>query len=63
MYVRDIETGITERDKDPVVIKETQATAYIDGQNVLGPVVGDYSMNIAINKAQQSGVGWVVAKG
>ncbi|CAC5370862.1 Malate dehydrogenase [Mytilus coruscus] len=63
MYVRDIDSGITERDGDPITIKESQATALVDGQNVLGPVVGDYSMQIAIQKAKQTGVGWVAAKG
>lgn len=63
MYVQDIRTGITVSNKEPVVLKETPATAFVDGQNVLGPVVGDFCMNIAITKAKQSGVGWVVAKG
>ncbi|XP_022319127.2 putative oxidoreductase YjmC [Crassostrea virginica] len=63
MYVQDIRTGITVSNKEPAVLKETPATAFVDGQNVLGPVVGDFCMNIAITKAKQSGVGWVVAKG
>lgn len=63
MYVRDIQTGITEKDKDPITLKETVATALVDGQNVLGPVVGDYCMELAIAKAKHSGVGWVSAKG
>ena len=36
MYVRDIQTGITVSDKEPEVIKETAATAYVNGNNVLG---------------------------
>jgi LDH2 family malate/lactate/ureidoglycolate dehydrogenase len=44
-------------------LKETAATAYVDGQNGLGPVVGNYCMDLAIKKAKGSGVGWVVAKG
>jgi len=63
MYVRDIQSGITVSDKEPEIIKETAATAYVDGKNVLGPVVGKYSMEIAIKKAKEAGIGWVTAKG
>lgn len=63
MYVNDIQSGITVSDSEPSTIKETPATAFVNGNNVLGPVVGSYAMNIAIAKAKQVGVGWVVAKG
>lgn len=63
MYVKDIESGVTVSDKEPVILKESLATAFVDGQNVLGPVVGNFCMDLAINKAKRSGVGWVVAKG
>ena len=63
MYVNDISSGVTKSDSEPKVIKETAATAYIDGQNLLGPVVGNFSMEKAIEKARESGVGWVVATG
>lgn len=63
MYVRDIETGITVSDKEPVIAKETAATALVNGNNVLGPVVGDFAMSLAIKKAHDVGVGWVVANG
>ncbi|XP_048758864.2 uncharacterized oxidoreductase YjmC-like [Ostrea edulis] len=63
MYVKDIQTGITVSDKDPVITKESAATAFVDGQNLLGPVVGNFCMDTAITKAKQSGVGWVVARG
>ena len=43
-------------------MRETAATAYVDGCNLLGPVVGNYSMNIALEKAKEAGIGWVVAK-
>ena len=63
MYVHDISSGNTTSDSEPKLVKETAATAYVDGQNLLGPVVGNFSMKIAIEKAKQSGVGWVVASG
>ena len=63
MYVHDISSGNTTSDSEPNLVKDTAATAYVDGQNLLGPVVGNFSMKIAIEKAKQSGVGWVVASG
>lgn len=63
MYVHDIKTCITVSDTEPEVLKETAATAYVDGKNTLGPVVGNLCMQLAIKKAKEAGVGWVVAKG
>ncbi|XP_064624718.1 uncharacterized oxidoreductase YjmC-like [Lineus longissimus] len=63
MYVNDIQSGITVCNLEPVVLKQTAATAYVDGQNLLGPVVGNFCMDIAIKKAREAGIGWVVAKG
>jgi len=63
MYVRDIQTGITVSDKEPEIVKETAATAFVDGNNVLGPVVGKYCIDLAIKKAKEAGIGWVTAKG
>lgn len=63
MYVTDIEKGVCEPSGKPVVINELGATALVDGKNLLGPVVGKFCMELAIQKAQQAGIGWVVAKG
>ncbi|KAG7230899.1 hypothetical protein INR49_024927 [Caranx melampygus] len=63
MYVKDIQSGICAKDGEPVVEKESAATALVDGKNLLGPVVGNFCMNLAIKKAKEVGVGWVVAHG
>ncbi|XP_053741972.1 uncharacterized oxidoreductase YjmC-like [Synchiropus splendidus] len=63
MYVKDIKSGICAKDGEPVVVKESVATALVDGKNLLGPVVGNYCMNLAIQKAKEAGIGWVVARG
>ena len=63
MYVNDIGSGITVADKEPSVVKETVATALVDGNNVLGPTVGNFAMELAVQKAKEAGVGWVTAKG
>lgn len=61
MYVRDIKTGTTLSDREPKVIKESNATALVDGNNLLGPVVGNFCMQLAIKKAKNIGIGIVVA--
>lgn len=38
MYVRDIQTGMTAHDKEPTIVKETAATALVEGNNVLGEI-------------------------
>ncbi|XP_048241076.1 uncharacterized oxidoreductase YjmC-like [Haliotis rufescens] len=63
LYINDIESGITVSDAEPSIIRESAATAHVDGNNVLGPVVGNFSMELAIQKAKVAGVGWVAAKG
>ncbi|XP_059176723.1 uncharacterized oxidoreductase YjmC-like isoform X2 [Physella acuta] len=63
MYVKDIEAKMCVSDKEPEIVKETAATAFVDGNNVLGPVVGKFCIDIAIKKAKESGIGWVSAKG
>lgn len=63
MYVKDIQTGICAKDGEPVVEKESAATALVDGRNLLGPVVGNFCMKLAIKKAKEVGIGWVVAHG
>lgn len=63
MYVKDVLSGMCAIDGEPVVKKESSATALVDGRNLLGPVVGNFCMNLAIKKAKESGIGWVVAYG
>ena len=63
MYVNDIVSGITVSDVEPKILKESAATAYVDGLNVLGPVVGHFCMEIALRKCNEAGIGFVVSKG
>ncbi|MEP7165797.1 MAG: Ldh family oxidoreductase [Ferruginibacter sp.] len=41
------------------IIHETPSTAVVDGDRGLGLVVAPYAMQVAIDKAQQAGTGWV----
>lgn len=63
MYVKDIQSGICAKEGEPVVEKESAATALVDGKNLLGPVVGNFCMDLAVKKAKEVGIGWVVAHG
>lgn len=63
MYLNDLSIKSTNGEAIPTIIKETPSTAWVDGNNGLGAVVGNYCMDLAIKKAKQVGVGWVCAKG
>jgi LDH2 family malate/lactate/ureidoglycolate dehydrogenase len=62
MYVNDIKNGTTASDGDPIILKQSPGTALVDGQNLLGPYVGKYCMNIAMEKAKNIGIGLVAAR-
>lgn len=62
MYVNDLKETKVNTAGEPKILKESVSTAYIDGNNCLGPVVGNFSMKIAIEKAKKTGIGWAVAK-
>ena len=57
MYVRDVKSGTTNSKDEPKVSKESGATALVDGNNTLGPVVGNFCMQLAIKKAKEIGIG------
>ncbi|SPP85348.1 blast:Malate dehydrogenase [Drosophila guanche] len=63
MYINDLAINCTDGGAVPKILKETPATAWVDGLNGLGAVVGNYCMDLAIKKAKTVGVGWVCAKG
>ncbi|KRT82930.1 hypothetical protein AMK59_4199, partial [Oryctes borbonicus] len=63
MYVKDVKSGTCDGKATPKILKETPATAWVDGQNGMGAVVGNFCMDLAIKKAKEVGVGWVAAKG
>ncbi|OXA61225.1 uncharacterized oxidoreductase YjmC [Folsomia candida] len=63
MYVNDIKKGMCDGNAEPSILKQTAATAFVEGNNGLGPTIGNFCMQLAITKAKESGVGWVVAKG
>lgn len=46
----------------PSIVHESFSTASVDGDAGLGLIIGPYAMNIAIQKANQYGSGWVSVK-
>jgi LDH2 family malate/lactate/ureidoglycolate dehydrogenase len=45
----------------PKVLKQKGGTAWVDGANLLGAVVGNFCTDLAIELAKEHGIGWVVA--
>ncbi|PVD29456.1 hypothetical protein C0Q70_08707 [Pomacea canaliculata] len=64
-YIEDLRSGqvISKPEVHPTIVKETVATALVDGNNLMGPVVGTFAMDLAIRKAKHAGIGWVSVKG
>ena len=63
VYVKDCQGNFCKPNNDPIILKKSSGTAWIDGNNGLGVVVGTFCMNQAIEIAKENGIGWVVAKG
>lgn len=63
MYMKDVKSGVCKGIGKPILLNNFGATGWVDGNNLLGPVVGDYCIKLAIDKAKSFGVGWVCAKG
>ncbi|CAG7724823.1 unnamed protein product [Allacma fusca] len=61
LYVKDVSSKVCDSEVTPTIVKESAATGFINGNNGLGPVVGNFCMQLAIKKAKEAGVGWVVA--
>jgi LDH2 family malate/lactate/ureidoglycolate dehydrogenase len=62
MYINDLHINSTDGMTKPKILNETPATAWVDGQNGLGAVVGNFCMDLAIEKAKKTGVGVVCAQ-
>ena len=57
MYFKDVKSGSTACEGEPTIIKEKGATAWVNGNNLLGSTVSKYCMNLAIKKAKEVGIG------
>lgn len=61
-YVNGIRQGFMKARDESRVVKETKATALIDGGTSLGQVVGKRGMELAIKKAKDTAVGVVAVR-
>ena len=61
-YVRLWEKGRINTNPNIRIIHETATTATVDGDAGLGLVVAPFAMQIAIEKAEKYGSGWVAVK-
>ncbi|XP_076763711.1 putative oxidoreductase YjmC [Xylocopa sonorina] len=62
MYVQDIKDGMTDPLAKPQISNDFQAIALVTGNNGLGQVIGKFSMELAIEKAEKFGIGMVTAR-
>jgi LDH2 family malate/lactate/ureidoglycolate dehydrogenase len=59
VYGRRLQSGVVNAQPDVRVVSSRGATALIDGDNGLGPIVGARAMETALNLAHQHGTGFV----
>lgn len=62
-YIRLWEANRINPKPDLSIIHETPSTAVLDADNALGLVAAPFAMQIAIEKAQHCGTGWVAVQG
>jgi len=62
IYIDRIKAGLQNPVTNFQIIREGLTTAVIDGNNGMGHVIGKKSMDIAINKAKQYGMGMVAVR-
>lgn len=62
MYVDRIHKGLIEPIASPEIINESPTTAVIDGRHGIGMVIAHQSMELAIHKAKEFGLGAVAVR-
>ncbi len=62
IYIDRINDGILNPKTNFEIVKETPTTAVVDGHNGMGHVIAKRSMQMAINKAREYGMGMVAVR-
>ncbi len=62
IYVKRIQTGLTNAKPNIHIVRESPSMAVLDGDNGLGQVVGVKAVELAIEKANKVGVGVVAVR-
>ena len=55
-YIQRIDRGHIQPRMDPLIIRETPTTIFVNGQWAFGPVVSEFTMKRCIAKARETGV-------
>lgn len=61
-YYSEIKGGLININSEIKVVKETPVSAVLDAQAGMGQLIGEKAMNMAIEKAETSGIGMVVVR-
>ncbi|HWR24281.1 MAG TPA: Ldh family oxidoreductase [Feifaniaceae bacterium] len=61
-YHKGIEKGMINTRVQPEVVFETPVSAVVDGHDGMGQLIGYFSMEIAIKKAKENGIGIITAR-
>src|SRR6185312_15196253 len=61
-YIDNLKTGRVNPKASIRVLQRSPASALIDGDNAIGHLAMTYAMNLAMELARESGVGWVGAR-
>ncbi|MHB8619976.1 MAG: Ldh family oxidoreductase, partial [Chloroflexota bacterium] len=59
-YANQVERGFMDPKAQPEVVRDAPATALVDAHNGIGHVASTFAMRLAMDKARQAGIGWVV---
>jgi len=62
MYIDRINNGQIEKINSLSIVRESPTTAVVDGNHGIGMVIGFHSMNLAIKKAKEFGMGSVAVR-
>ncbi len=62
IYADNVKSGRVSGTAEPSVAREDASVAVVDGQNAMGQVVATRAMDLAIERAERSGVGVVAAR-
>lgn len=62
-YVKRLEAGGAKAKPSITVLRDRPALALVDGDNGLGQVIGSYAAKLAVEKARNTGSGFIAVKG
>lgn len=63
MHCDALRTGVTDGVARPQIRRQNETIAWVDGRNAIGVIVGNWCMDIAMQKARRIGIGLVCCRG